>query len=112
MYTSVKRLISPSAAGRFDDRKRLVELLMVLTAFGYVAFVLLYTLRYRDYSTMKAEFLFPGLLAYACIFGDQAQRAAEWAAGRPRLRVVGCACLVALLGLYVVDATILAIQLT
>ena len=112
MFTALKRLISPDAESRFDDRRRLVELLLVLTAFGYVAFVVLYTLRYRDFSTMKAEFLFPGLLAYACIFGDQVQRAAEWSAPRPRVRAVGSASLIALLGLYVVDATILAVQLT
>jgi hypothetical protein len=112
MFTACKRLIRPARNGDFDDRPRLVELLFVLTALGYVAFVVQYTLRYRDFSTMKAEFLFPGLLAYACIFGDELQRAAAWSARRPKLRAAACGALVALLALYVLDVTILAVQLT
>jgi hypothetical protein len=112
MFMASKRLIRPARDRRFDDRPRLIELLFVLTALGYVAFVVQYTVRYRDFSTMKAEFLFPGLLAYACIFGDELQRAAEWSARRPRLRTVACGALIAVLALYVLDAAILAVQLT
>jgi len=88
------------------------EVLLALAAAGFIAFVVVYSLCYRDFSTMKAEFLFPGLLAYAYVFGGEAGRADARCAARPRLRSAGHWAVAALLTLYVTDVAILATQLT
>jgi hypothetical protein len=86
--------------------------LLALTAVGFVAFIVVYSLRYRDFSTMKAEFLFPGLLAYVFFFADEVGRAATAYARQPRLRQVAGWMFAALLALYVTDVVILAIHHT
>jgi dolichyl-phosphate-mannose-protein mannosyltransferase len=85
----------------------LVLELRVLTALGFIGFIILYTLTYRDFSTMKAEFLFPALLPYATCFGEEAERVRLRSAGRWALGALG-----ALLVLYLADSVILAAQLT
>jgi hypothetical protein len=72
----------------------------------------LYSLRYRDFSTMKAEFLLPGLLAYVFFFADEVGRADAQLGQRPRLRQAAGWAFAALLVLYVTDVVILARQLT
>ena len=86
--------------------------LTALTATGFVTFLIVYSLLYRDFSTMKAEFLFPGLLASAVLFADEAERAQ---ASYLRERWIRCGvgwAFAVLLALYVTDVVILAIQLT
>jgi hypothetical protein len=41
-----------------------------LTVCGFFFFIILYTLRIRDFSTMKAVFLFPAMMAFAYILAD------------------------------------------
>ena len=76
MFTASKRLVRPALEPPVRRSPASRRAVVVLTAFGYVAFVVQYTLRYRDFSTMKAEFLFPGLLRIRLHFGDEQQRAA------------------------------------
>jgi len=71
-----------------------------------------YSLRYRDFSTMKAEFLFPGLLAYVFLFANEVTRADARYRRYHRLRHVAGWVFAALLAMYVTDVVILAVQLT
>jgi hypothetical protein len=93
-------------------RLPLDQVLLALTALGFVAFIMTYTLIYRDFSTMKAAFLFPGTLAYAFLLATEAERfRVRWADRPGLLRAAwwGCAALGVL---YVTDVAILAVQLT
>ena len=84
--------------------------LLTTAAVGFLAFSVFYSLVYRDFSTMKAEFLFPALLAYVFFTADGLERSTRvlrrgWATGL-------CYAVAGLLVLYVIDAVILAVQLT
>jgi hypothetical protein len=93
-------------------RMDLGDELLALAAWGFVAFIVVYSMLYRDFSTMKAEFLFPALLAYVFFFADEVERAAgRYMQSSPLRRIAGWAY-VALLSLYVADTVILAVQLT
>jgi hypothetical protein len=85
--------------------ERLGEEMFVLCALGYVAFLIVYTLTYRDFSTMKAEFLFPGLLVFLSLFAWEADRAAAW------LRSTMGWVVAALLGFYLADVMVLLVRL-
>ncbi len=52
-----------SAEGRFDPAAGL----LTLTAFGYLAFLAVYAVELRDYSTMKAIFVFPAITAFTFV---------------------------------------------
>jgi len=86
--------------------------LLALVAVGFIGFVVVYSLRYRDFSTMKAEFLFPGLLAYVFLFANEVTRADARYRRYHRLRHVAGWVFAALLAMYVTDVVILAVQLT
>jgi len=94
------------------SRETLDQELLVIVALGFIAFIVVYSLRYRDFSTMKAEFLFPGLLAYVFFFADEVGRAVTRYSQHPRLRHVAAFLFAVLLVLYVTDVLILAVQLT
>ena len=85
--------------------------LRTLAAVGFVAFVVVYSLIYRDFSTMKAEFLFPALLAYVFFIADETERVARSMRNGWARKGLACA-FVALLALYVGDVLVLAVQLT
>jgi hypothetical protein len=105
--------VTTSAWRRASPRRETLDQgLLAFTAVGYVAFIVVYSLRYRDFSTMKAEFLFPGLLAYVLLFADEVGRAATQYSRQPRLRQVAGWMFVVLLALYVTDVMVLAVQLT
>lgn len=52
--------------------------LTAVTFIGFVLFIILYALEYRDFSVMKAIFLFPAMLTYPLLF----VRAGEWFSSR------------------------------
>jgi hypothetical protein len=54
--------------------------LLLLTAAGYLAFVALYSVRVRDYSTMKQIFVLPGLLGFVAFTAKGIDRVAAWSA--------------------------------
>jgi hypothetical protein len=88
--------------------------LFALVFLGYLGFVALYALLYRDYAFMKSIFLYPGLLAFPLFF---VQAAAEfYAIISPRIRWAVPflnASMILLLGLYVLDVgTLIAHILT
>lgn len=104
--------VTMSALRRSPPRETLDQELLALTAVGFIAFIVLYTLRYRDFSTMKAEFLFPGLLAYVLFFAAEIGRASVKYARHVRLRWFTMLGFVVLVALYAFDLTILAVQLS
>jgi hypothetical protein len=63
--------------------------LLVLTAAGYLAFVALYSVRVRDYSTMKQIFVLPGLLGFVAFTATGIDRVAAGAAGSRRATFLG-----------------------
>jgi len=86
--------------------------LLAVTAFGFLSFIVVYTLSYRDFSTMKAEFIFPGLLAYVCFLADETERTIDRHNATAALRRATRWVYVILLSLYVTDVVMLAVQLT
>ncbi len=58
--------------------------LLVLTAAGYLAFVALYSVRVRDYSTMKQIFVLPGLLGFVAFTAKGIDCVAAWSARERR----------------------------
>jgi hypothetical protein len=112
MLRAVAQVMTPAWKRASPRRETLDQELLAFTAVGFVAFIVVYSLRYRDFSTMKAEFLFPGLLAYVLLFADEVARAATQFSRQPRLRQVAGLMFAALLALYVTDVVVLAVQLT
>ena len=86
------------------------DLLLNLAAFGYLAFIILYALRYRDFATMKAIFLFPGLLGYLMLFSYECHRFFAQCTSK-LARLSAHTALAVLLVLYSADVSALAYQL-
>ena len=100
MARSIVAVLTP---GRYLDAE-----LYTLAGVGYFVFIIVYSLVYRDFSTMKAEFLFPALLPYVTWFAREAGR---WESRRG-LGLLTLGTGAALLALYLADIAILARQLT
>jgi hypothetical protein len=108
----VMSLVTDPGSSAEEPGERLVDQLLVLTAFGFVAFIVLYTLTYRDFATMKAEFLFPAIYPGAVLLARELDHTRNRLENRRWLRAAIPAALVALLVLYLAEAVILAAQLT
>ena len=102
--TAVARLLSDPHGVRAH------EWLIGISAAGYTAFLVELALRYRDYSFFKPIHAFGGLLAFIVLFGYACDRFYAKFDGRLAARV-GDALLGALIILYAVDCTLLAVQL-
>ncbi len=94
--------------GRSTRPYGLSNLLLVICAYGFLAFVVAYAFRYRDYGVLKVIFIFPGLLGFAWCFSRSYDRL------RRDLGKFGKAVaswvdivIMALLATYVVDIVIL-----
>jgi hypothetical protein len=97
-----------TAVGRGEPWTATV-LLLVATA-GYLAFVALYAVRLRDYSSMKHIFVLPALLGLAAFVGDGASHLAAWCAARrggAALARAATAGLLLLLAAYTADVGVL-----
>ena len=69
------------------------DVLLILTAGGYLAFVALYGYRYRDFATMKAIFICPAALALLTSFARELERPGGQGranTSRPRTPTRGC----------------------
>ena len=82
-----------------------------LAAAAFLAFAVAYTFRHRDFSTMKAIFIYPGILAFAHLFLTGYQTVVARLRDRPGLRRAIHWVIVLLVGLYVADLVILIEQL-
>jgi 4-amino-4-deoxy-L-arabinose transferase-like glycosyltransferase len=54
--------------------------LLVIAAVGYLAFVAAYSIRLRDYSSMKTVFLLPGLLGFVSLVAAGLEQLYAWSA--------------------------------
>jgi hypothetical protein len=84
--------------------------LIGISAAGYTAFLIVLALRYRDFSFFKPIHALAGLLAFLVPFGRACDRFYAERDGRPGMRA-GDALLGALIVLYTVNCTFLAVQL-
>ena len=78
--------------------------LLALTVLGYLAFVALYSIRLRDYSSMKLIFILPALLGFSVLFSAGTERVMRMGKVPRRVATVGLGLLLA--G-YLVDAGML-----
>jgi hypothetical protein len=92
-------------------RVRPHEWLIAVSAAGYVAFLIALALRYRDYSFFKPIHAFAGLLAFLLPFGCACDRFYSEVDRRPGMRRMGDVLLGAVIVLYALDCTLLAVQL-
>lgn len=86
--------------------------LLDLTVFGYIAFIVWYSLRYRNYQVMKAIFLFPGVLAFFTLFAQQCEQFYAWCNQKRAVRLSTDVTFILLLLLYVADVSSLIGQLS
>jgi hypothetical protein len=112
----LRTVIAPLTKGGLRQTGSLGEktgdAMLAIVAWGFTAFIILYSLSYRDFSTMKTEFLFPGLLAYVLLFATESERVEQAYRSWHTLRAAVRCAYVLLLSLYVTDVAILAYQLT
>jgi len=79
---------------------RLLEWLIIT---GYILMIIIFTIRYRDFHSMKALYILPGVLAFIAVFARQLQRLKQWLASRFWRRWVVRGLIMTLLLLYVID---------
>jgi hypothetical protein len=81
----------------------LADLYLLVTAVGYVAFIIAYAYRYREYPVMKGLFLYPGLLAFMAFAATETDRYMR--TQRPAVRKVLLGISLALCAAYLADIT-------
>jgi Dolichyl-phosphate-mannose-protein mannosyltransferase len=89
----------------------LSALLLDLAAYGYIAFIVVYSLRYRDFAVMKAIFIFPGLLSFVVLFARECEQFYERYDRNNAVRIAADTISVCLLLLYLADVAALSGQL-
>jgi hypothetical protein len=87
------------------------RLLLTIVVLGYVAFVIAYSIRYRDYAVMKTIFMLPGLLGLVMLFCDGCERLYGWCDRHPRWRTAVNSAFMWLAICYAADAAILVLRL-
>lgn len=105
------RAVLTAAVRRDHGHLDLRQLFMVAMAWGFIAFLVTYTLEYRDFATMKSEFMLPAAVAFAALFAWQWER---WSGSLARSRLCGAVvwgALVTVPVLYTIDVTILIARL-
>lgn len=107
---SVVSALSSVARSRITGRG-LNDWLLEIATLGYLLFIALVCLRYRDFSFMKGIYLLPGLLGFLVFFARQFDTFHSWCR---ETKLVGAVETVfaALLILYVADVSALIGQLT
>jgi hypothetical protein len=115
LLTAVSKEISSASQWIADSHKhsdiRLRDWLLYFAVFGYIAFIVIYSLRHQDFSFMKAIFIFPGLLGFLMLFARECNRFYAWCDQKRAIRVSADAVFVLLLILYAADILILIGQL-
>jgi hypothetical protein len=90
---------------------KLQDLLLDLAVFGYMAFIVAYCLRLRDFAAMKAIFIFPGFLGFLKLFACQYDEFDKRHFEEISVRRAGDALMVALFLFYTADVGALIGQL-
>jgi hypothetical protein len=81
--------------------------LFLVFALGFLAFVVAYSLRYRDIATMKAIFIFPGLAAFLFFYLEGLQRYLRYG----WLKLVVVPAHIAMVGLWILETVSLIANL-
>jgi hypothetical protein len=109
MWRCMREAVAQLGAGeRADGRPEwwAPNVLMVLAVLGHLAFVAVYSVRLRDFASMKQIFILPALLGFVVLFAEGGDWLDRWVANRRGAVVlraaVGLGLAVLLLG-YVVD---------
>jgi hypothetical protein len=74
-----------------------------LSVFGYMAFIIVYSLRLRDFAVMKAIFIFPGLLGFLTLFARDSDEFYKKHFKKTRVRLAADTLMVALPLFYTAD---------
>jgi hypothetical protein len=90
---------------------QLGEWLLDLSVFGYIAFIVAYSLQYRDFSVMKAIFIYPGLLGFLILFARECDRFYTWCNNNKLIRLTADLVFSLLFLLYTGDVVVLITQL-
>jgi hypothetical protein len=109
-----KRIVSATGWMVGDTKDAHVQLgdwLLDLAVFGYIAFVVLYSLRYRDFSFMKAIFIFPGLFGFLILFAHECNHFYTWCKQKRGIQLSADLIFTLLLFFYMTDILILIAQL-
>jgi Dolichyl-phosphate-mannose-protein mannosyltransferase len=98
-------------AGAKGDHALLEGWLVYLAVWGYLAFIVVYALRHRDYAVMKAIFIFPGLLGFLMLFARECDAFYQRFIDMKAVRLSADVILLSLLCFYTVDILALIGQL-
>jgi len=85
--------------------------LLEFAVFGYITFIVVYSLRLRDFAVMKAIFIFPGLLGFVTLFARECDKFYERYFEKTSVRLAADTLMVALLFFYTTDVVALIGQL-
>jgi Dolichyl-phosphate-mannose-protein mannosyltransferase len=94
-----------------SPQPQLQDWLLDLAVFGYMAFIVAYSLRLRDYAAMKAIFIFPGLLGFLTLFARDYDEFYKRHFERTRIRLAADALMVTLPLFYTAEVIALIGQL-
>jgi hypothetical protein len=108
----LRRVSSLRKPSFLSEADYLAIMLHCLALAGYIAFLVIYTLRYRDFATMKAIFIFPALISMTFFLGSGLNRLPRSLRRFSWLPALVDACLAVLLCLYTADVISLLIQLS
>jgi hypothetical protein len=86
--------------------------LLDFSVLGYIAFIVAYSLRYRDFSVMKAIFVFPALLGFLILFARECDRFYAWCHHKKPIRFSADMIFAFLCLLYTADVIVLIGQLS
>jgi hypothetical protein len=98
-------------AGVKGSHASLGDWLLYLSVLGYLAFIVVYSLRYRDYAVMKAIFILPGLLGFLMLFARECDAFYKRFTDKKVVRLSADMILLSLLFFYTVDILVLIGQL-
>lgn len=106
LYRGARFLQQTAWYGRMTAQD-LPALLLTTAAFGYLALSVVSALKYHDFATMKAAYVFPGLLGFLFLWCSGADSCFRQLRRWPMILKSVMTALVLLLGLQVVDIAIL-----
>jgi hypothetical protein len=95
-----------------SSQPQLQDWLLDLAVFGYMAFIVAYSLRLRDYSAMKAVFIFPGLLGFLTLFVRESDEFYKKHCQKTSVRLAADTLMVTLPLFYTADVIALIGQLS
>lgn len=89
-----------------------VKFLFIIVFMAYIFFIIAYSIQYRDFSSMKVIFIFPGILAFLYLLIDGMDFFYQRFSNRKKLIYCLDKLLISLLMLYCIDIFYLEIQLS